>query len=210
LNPVPRASLELPTLIFEWPTPSDQKTILKIELGNNAKAHLSFSADVAITSDNLAPSITPIQFGWKYSNEPDTALRSLLGVTCPMIKRGAVPRDIELVFEVHVQAHHLRDASLGASGCGDGETFNPISDPFNRPSHWHQTALDNSVVLYQRYSLNAGSLPGCYSFSSFASSRSMNPSGADGGNLLPADWFYNPVYLYTHPSRSVAVVNENL
>jgi hypothetical protein len=39
----------------------------------------------------------------------------------------------------------------------------------------------------------------------------MNPSGADGGNLLPSpDWYYDPVYLWNHLPQSVAVVNENL
>jgi len=33
----------------------------------------------------------------------------------------------------------------------------------------------------------------------------MNPSGADGGNLLPTDWNYDPIYIYSHPSIGVAV-----
>ena len=209
LNPVPRASLEFPNLVLEWPTPSDAKSLLKIELGDSAKTHLAESAVVAVTSDNTYPNLTTTQWSWKYVGEPDAMLRSLLGIDCPMIKRGAIPRDIELVFEVNVQAHHLRDAYLATSGCGGG-SFLPIADAANNPSHWHTAPTDNSVMLYQRYSLSAGSLPGCYAFESRANSRSMNPSGGDGGNLLPTDWNYDPIFIYSDPSRSVAVVNEDL
>ena len=208
-NPIPRASLILPQLVFQWPTPALQKTKLRIELGNNAKGHLAYSAEVAIQSDNTSPDLHYTKLSWKYAGEPDAALRNLVGLSCPMIKRGATPKDIELVFEVHVTASHLRDASLGTYGCGGG-AFSPVADPANKPSHWHSTVFDNTVTLYQRYSLSANSLPGCYSFNCRANSRSMNPSGADGGNLLPTDWFYDPLEIYTHQSKPIAVVNEDL
>jgi hypothetical protein len=209
-NPIPRVSLELPTLIFVWPTPPLQKTILRIELGNNSKAHLAYSAPVAIESDNTYPTINYTKWSWKYAGEPDSALRSLLGIACPMIKRGAIPRDIEVVFEVSISANHLRDASIWTSGCGGGN-FVPAPDPANNPDHWHQTIFDNSEVLYQRYSLSAGSLPGCYSFVTWAGSRSINPAGIYGENLLPSpDWYVNEIFLYVNPYIAVAVVNENL
>ncbi len=37
----------------------------------------------------------------------------------------------------------------------------------------------------------------------------MNPSGADGGNMVPPDWYYDPVYVYVTPYIQVAVVNSN-
>jgi hypothetical protein len=209
LNPVPRASLEFPNLLLDWPTPASEKSLLKIELGDNSKNHISESTAVAIVSDNTRPNISLTNLSWKYVGEPDASLRNLTG-DCPMIQRGAVPQDIEVVFEVFVSAQHLRDASLGTSGCGGGSFFG-IADAANKPAHWHQTVLDNSETLHQRYRLNAASKPGCYSFECTANSRSMNPSGADGGNLLPTpDWFYDPVYLYSLLVKSVAVVNENL
>jgi hypothetical protein len=207
LSAVPRTSLYMPFLILDWPTPNLQKTILRIELGNNSKVHLAYSNKVAIQSDNNAPSIVFTKLSWK-STKPGSTFQSLLGIQCPMIKRGATPEDIEVVFEIHVSAPHLRNAFIGTSGCGDG-IFMPISDPLNNYTHWHQNVLDNNVTLYQRYFLRKESSPGCYSFNAFAASRTMNPSGADGGNLLPADWFYDPVYKYYNPSISVAIVNED-
>ena len=40
----------------------------------------------------------------------------------------------------------------------------------------------------------------------------INPDGADGGNLVPPDWYYDPLcqlYIYSSPSIAVAVANEN-
>ena len=57
--------------------------------------------------------------------------------------------------------------------------------------------------------MRASALDGCYSFNCEANSRAMNPSGADGGNLIPPDWYEDVVYIYANPSISVAVVSEN-
>lgn len=210
LAAVPRSSLELPNLLLNWPTPLNETTTLRIVLGDASKTQLpAVSPSVAITSDNTRPVSIATEFSWKYSWEPDTSLRSLLGIPCPMIQRGAVAQDIELVLAVNVSANHFRDASLSTSGCGGG-SFVAIADTANKPEHWYENAADNTVTLYQRYSLSAGSLPGCYTFESEANSRAMNPSCADGGCLLPTDWYYNPVYLYSQFYLTVAVVNEDL
>ncbi len=208
-NPVPRAQLEFPNLLLDWPTPVSEKNLLKLELGDNSKNHISESLPVSIVTDNNAPGITLTNLSWKYVGESDAFLRNLIG-DCPMIQRGAIPQNIEVVFEIFVSAQHFRDASLGTSGCGGG-SFYQIADVANEPVHWHQNALDNTEVLHQRYQLNATSKPGCYSFECTANSRSINPSGADGGNLLPTpDWFYERVYLYLPRVWPVAVVNEDL
>ncbi len=210
LNPIPRALLEMPNLVMVWPTPLLQKTILRIELGTNLKAHMSYSDMVAIQSDNTYPTINYTKWSWKYAWETDAALRNLLGIACPMIKRGAVPQDIEVVFEVSISANHLLNASISTSGCGGGN-FLGIADASNNPDHWHETVNDNSVVLYQRYALSANSLPGCYSFNTWAGSRSITPSGIYGENLLPSpDWFVDEAFIYLNPYIAVAVVNENL
>jgi hypothetical protein len=35
----------------------------------------------------------------------------------------------------------------------------------------------------------------------------MNPSGGDGGHLVPPDWNYDPVYVRVHPEVDIAVIN---
>lgn len=203
---VDRADLAFPNLLMSWPTPLKGKQVLTLEIADAGKVPIAQSAAVALQTDNTAPEIHFSQLSWKFVGEPDSALRNLLGVPCPTIRRGVVPQPIELVFSVQVSALHLRDASLGTGGCGGG-AFAPIDDPLNKSSHWHSTVMDNTVLLYQRYRLEATALQGAYSFSCTAASRAMNPSGADGGNNVPPDWFYDPIYIYRIPSLGLAVVN---
>lgn len=205
-NIVNRADLAFEHLLMDWPTPTLAKSILRLELADAAKAHLSFSADVAVQTDNTPPQVTFTQLAWKFVGESDASLRNLLGIPCPSIHRGAVPQPIELVFQANVSANHLRNATLGTNNCGSG-SFLPIADPQNNPSHWHTSVLDNTEILYQRYRLDATALEGAYTFSCRANSRAMNPSGADGGNNIPPDWFYDPIEIYRHPSIRIAVVD---
>jgi hypothetical protein len=210
LNPIPRNSLALPTLILVWPTPYLQKTSLLIELGDSSKISIGYSETVNIQSDNTVPTLTYTKWSWKFASESDSKLRDLHGMTCPMIKRGASPKDIEVVFEVSISANHLLMAKIYTSGCGDGNNFTPETDPANNPAHWHANVNDNSVILYQRYSLKAGNLPGCYSFITLACSRSITPAAVHGENLIPVpDWYSDDYDIYTNPYLAVAVVNDN-
>ena len=208
---VARSSLEFPNMLLDWTAPGG-KNIVKIELGDTTRAHLGYSASVPLQVDNGVPVVLfdPSNWlAWKFATENDSQLR-VLGRDCPIIQRGAVPLDIEVVFRVTASATHLRDASLWASGCGGGSLFTANADPSNNPSHWYTSAADNSAALYQRYSLSANAKPGCYTFGCTADSRAINPAGSQGENQLPTpDWYANRVYIYTTPSISVAVVNEN-
>lgn len=211
---VARDDLEFPNLLLDWPTPSQHQVILKLEIGDEAKNNIAYSAEVAIQVDNTAPTVNVNQLAWKFVGEDDSALRNLFGIPCPKILRGTVPKDVELVFEVTVSAHHLRDASIYTHGCGSGDFVpktDPI-DPLDKPSHWHENGLDNSVVLHQRYKLVAStSMEGSYWFYCHAHTRAMNPSGADGGNHWPTpDWNYDPdIYIWVQPWYAIAVINRD-
>jgi hypothetical protein len=205
-NPVPRSSLEFPNLILDWPTPTLGKSTLKIELADANRASLGiFSANVAIESDNSAPIVTYTQLAWKFAGESDAMFRNLLGIPCPTIHRKKVPQDIVVVFQVSVSAKHLRNAYIWPYGCGGGS----FSYQSGTTSHWHTSAANNSVILDGRYLLSASALEGSYGFYAWADSCAMNPSGADGGNLLPTDWYYDPIYIYTNPYIGVAIINAD-
>jgi len=215
--PVPRANLEFPNMILDWGAPNG-KNLVKIAIGSAAKVQLDESVPVALQVDNTAPNapFDPSNWlAWKFAANSDATL-TVLGQDCPLIQRGAVPQDIEVVFRVTVSGTHFRDAALGVLGCNHAPTVPPPltfvthPDPFNKPSHWYTTHADNSVDLYQRYFLPAAAKPGCYTFHCKANSRAVNPAGAHGENEIPPDWYQDDdVYIYTWPSVSVAVVNEN-
>ena len=194
-------------MILEWPTAPLGKVIFKVEVANASKALLPLASNVvAIQVDNTAPTALFNQLAWKFASEPDSAFGLPgrdLRVPCPTIRRGAVPQDIEVQFDVSVNAHHLRDAYLFSYGCGGG-SFSPLSPPAST-AHWHETVNDNSVLLSGRYRLDHGALEGAYGFGCRANSRAMNPSGSDNGHLL--DWFYDPVFMYAQSEIKVAVIN---
>ncbi|MGQ0645931.1 MAG: hypothetical protein ACT4P7_00080 [Gemmatimonadaceae bacterium] len=201
------AALHPARMLIEWPTPSIGKNVLKVETGDGAKSPLATSAPVAIQVDNTAPNVVFNKLAWKFATEPDSAFllpeRDLL-VPCPTVRRGSPARDIEVQFEVTVNAAHLRNAYIYSSGCGGGAFFVVGAVP-NHTSHWHLDVNDNSELLFGRYALAAGAFEGCYGFNCIANSRAMNPAGVDNGHMV--DWNYDPVYIYAHPGISVSVVN---
>ncbi|MEP7264241.1 MAG: hypothetical protein ABI772_07080 [Bacteroidota bacterium] len=207
LAAVPRASLAFPYLILNWPTPQLEKSNLVIDVRDGAGNIIATSAAVAIVSDNTPPVINVTKLSWKKVGEPDSALRNLKDINCPVIQRGAATQSsVEVVFEVFVSANHLRDAYLGTQGCGDG-VFVPIG-PINQSSHWHRNGGDNTAIIRERYLLDAGSAQGSYSFHCNAYERSINPDGHDNG--LSFNWIYNHVEIGSHHEVNVAVVNEDL
>ena len=196
-------------MVLEWPTPALGLYTLKLQVGDGTKNVIGESATVPFQVDNTAPTPHFTTLSWKFAGAPDSSLVSLLGIPCPIIHRGAVPQDIEVVFTVNVMANHLRDASIAVSGCGGGSFVLETSVPGTETSHWYTAATDNNVILTGRYSLSASASDGCYSFGCDANSRAMNPSGADGGNLVPPDWYEDVIYIYVDPAINVAVVSEN-
>jgi hypothetical protein len=207
VNPgVPRNQLDIPTLILVWPTPPLNECVLYIQIADGNYNVIQSSQKVTIQTDNTAPNVVYQELSWKFASASDNTLQSLLGIPCPMIKRGSTPQDIEVVFQVIVSANHLRDACIYASGCGGG-SFGTVADPLNEQGHWHENVNDNTVTLYQRYSLAATAQAGCYSFGSQANSRAMNPDGQDSGDSL--GWIYDPIYIYNLGSISVAIVDED-
>ncbi|HEX8027548.1 MAG TPA: hypothetical protein VF491_03755, partial [Vicinamibacterales bacterium] len=153
-------------MVIEWPTPTLGKHVLKIELGNAAKNPIGTSANVAIQTDNTAPTITFNTLKWKFSSEGDAAFnlpgRDLL-VTCPTIRRGAAPQSIDVQFDATVTAHHLRDGGIYVITC-EGAAIPPLAIPAPHASHWHDAVTDNAEFLTGRYQISAAHLEGAYTF----------------------------------------------
>jgi hypothetical protein len=194
-------------MVLEWPTPPLGKIVLKIEVGDATKTRWrsSRTSSRSRSTTRRRPCCSTSSHGSSPS-EPDSAFglpgRNLL-VPCPTIRRGAVPQDIDVQFDVSVSAHHLRESYLYSHGCGGGDFA--LTSPVASTTHWHATVNDNSVLLGGRYRLDHTALEGAYGFGCRANSRAMNPAGSDNGHLL--DWLYDPVYAYIQPEVEVAIVN---
>ena len=193
-------------LVLEWPTPTLQRTLLKIEVGGPAKNHLMYSGVVAIQTDNTAPTVHFDMLAWKFASEPDSAFglpgRNLL-VPCPTIRRGVNAKDVDVRIVVSVTAHHLRNAVLTSHGCGSG-SFS-LQTSLADTSHWHETTSDNSCLLSGTYRLDSSAFEGSYGLGCSAFARAMNPAGADNGHL--SDWNYDPIDIRVDPDVDIAVIN---
>ena len=194
-------------MLLEWPTGAEGRYEITLQLGDAGKNPLPATHTVNIHVDNSAPVVTYQTLRWKFATEGDAAFnlpgRNLLAL-CPTIRRGAAPQDVDVLMEVSVSATHLRDCSIGASGCAlNVLPFVPATP--HHAAHWHTDALDNTELLFARYRIPAGALEGAYSFSANANSRAFNPAGSDNGHL--SDWNYDVVYNHTPTAVHVAVIN---
>jgi hypothetical protein len=71
--------------------------------------------------------------------------------------------------------------------------------------HWYEDAGDNNFSNVATYKISASQAQGVYDFDVWAISRAFNPAGSDLGPV--DDWNYSPIYNWTDPMFSVAIVN---
>jgi hypothetical protein len=190
-------------LVFDWNTRLDDKGRyrLTLELGTGG-VMTSHSASVAFNVDNSYPS-GPLTIEWRKAG---IGAFQPLTYPCPLVRRGALPVDVEFRVTMPASATHLRSAQIYGWGCGGGG-FTVLS---GTTQHWHTNPADNSVTLQAVYHLPAAAMQGTYSFGGYVVSRAMNPSGWDGGHLiLPNPWEYNPSDIYITPSFSFSVIDSN-
>lgn len=206
-------------LVLDWNTwqSGNGKHVLKIELGAGGVplAPQPATDTVAFNVDNSYPT-TAFQVEYRKNG---TGPFLPLVFPCPVVRRGAVPQNIEFRVTFTASAEHLRDVSMGGGGCGGGE-INYISgapaDWFPAPSlnptsvaHWHETPGDNSVAVTAFFRLDAGALQGSYSFGAWAASRAFNPAGGDAGHLQTPMYEYDPADIHVTPSFSFSVIDAD-
>ncbi|HEV8628791.1 MAG TPA: hypothetical protein VGV61_00640, partial [Thermoanaerobaculia bacterium] len=210
---------EPPNLLLDWNTRStgDGKHILKIEFGTGGVPLSPQPATdtVAFHVDNAAPQTT---FVVEYRKN---GLGPFLPLTfpCPLVRRGAVPQNLEFRVSFTVAANHLRDVSVGGGGCGAGDMVYTSGAPATwfpnaavnptSVAHWHVAVSDNSAVVTAFFQLAASALQGTYSFSAWAASRALNPAGGDTGHLQTPMYEYDPSDIYTAPSFFFSVIDAD-
>ena len=205
-------------LLLNWPTTAYQNGLYQIqmELGNASKSVIHSTSPIGIRVDNSAPNAQMVSLAWR---EVGTPTWTDIGFFCPVVRRPA-GKAIEFKLVVQVSANHLRTIEFSGGGCGGDKPVLVSSLPAGWETivsagqtvgmrHWHTSPGDNSFsntsspAVFQL----AGSAPsGVYSFSLVAHGRAFNPAGGDGG--VEADWFYNPVEKWVHPSIHIAVVDD--
>jgi hypothetical protein len=194
------------SMVLEWNTadgswPNGLYTV-QLEVADGGKTLLATSSTVGFMIDNSSPTVVASA---EWSFFPDMSSPTTLPITdCVVIDRGTTPADVYVQVTFSVNANHLRQVSVSAGGCDGGAI--PLS-PSSVTQHWYENAANNSFSGVAQYKILGTQPAGVYSFEVYGDSRSFNPSGGDGGQLV--DWNYNtnPPYEYTPLTFSVAVVN---
>lgn len=185
-------------LVMNWNTGAMGSYRLTVVLGKAVGGVItaqSTAAPVVLAIDNNYPTVNWTLLQWRYQGDVSwTALPWL----CPLIARDP-DRAVEVQVGITVSAAHLRGAVISAGGCG-GAAPTPGS-----VDHWHLSELDNTWSDATIYTIPAHAPAGCYGWNVLASSRAFNPDGDNDG--LGVDWYYDPMYVWTEPQLSVAIVD---
>lgn len=132
---------------------------------------------------------------------------------CPVITRVAA-QAIEFRLTFSTSAHHLRDVSISASGCGPLAT--PTVSSFASADvyvqlpgtqtiqHWHNVVSDNDSAGTVIYSLAQGAPAGCYNFDFSAASRAID-CNQPGNNTANSLWHFDPRVIYSDQRVTISV-----
>jgi hypothetical protein len=189
-------------LLMNWNPAAMGTYRLTLELGQLQAGNIVKVADapqVVVYVDNTVPTVSIALTQWGTTPTPDfTWQPPTLSGTCLLIYRPPAT-DIWVEVVVNVTTPHLRGVGISASGCGVTVVPPAIG-------YWHENEHDNSYSNTTYYKIPAGSQQGCYGWSVDASSRAFNPDG--NFDALGVDFFYDPEYVHTTPSLSVAIIDS--
>jgi hypothetical protein len=195
------------SMVLEWGTGSFQDGLYSVQLqvGDATKTPLATSPAVGFVIDNSYPKYTYTAI-WSF-HEDMSAAQPLPTDECAVIDRGVDPSDVYIQLSFSVTAEHLRSVQVGTGGCGGNDPVLQTSiTPLSNVQHWYEDEGDNTFGGVGLYKIPASFPQGVYGFDIYATSRAFNPAGSDSGPLV--DWLYNPVYIWSNPSFSAAVVND--
>ena len=210
---LPVAQLAHPTWLLSWPTHAygDGSYELRLELGAAAGGSIAVtdtSSPRTFLIDNSRPDVQFHEIRWRAATVPlatpwTDANSVLLPDICPVLTRPA-GTDVHLRVVWSASADHLRNAQLGAGGCGAGGfSFVTGEESFR---HWHIDAANNAVLRTAVLLLPGGRPPGCYHLRVDGWGRQFNPSGFDAGPS--ANWYINQgTFSWSQVTRSISLVN---
>jgi hypothetical protein len=200
-------------LLLNWPTGQDGLYMVDMQLGDGTSPTnvVHTTPPIGIKVDNSTP-IAQLAVSWR---QLGGSTWTPLGSFCPVVER-ALGSEVEFKVDLTITAGHLRSAQLVGGGCGGDSPVLKSGIPFSWEAvvsgsetvglrHWHTGQFDNAASFSAIFGLAAGAPQGAYSFNLAAYSRAFNPAGGDGG--FEADWNYDPVYRWSNPTFTFAVVN---
>lgn len=124
---------------------------------------------------------------------------------CPTILRGP-GEDIDLRLHWQANAPHLRNASVGFSGCSSSSQPSPTSGVASRSWWWETAPATSTGPKTATWTIEPSDQPGCYTLSGVAVSRAYNPSASHLD--LSSGFFGLDSRRRTHKSRAISIVDS--
>jgi hypothetical protein len=202
-----------PNWLFNWNTRrgEDGHYTLYLDVADASMNVLETSEPMSFVVDNRGPTLalgriqwaeggsTPPSGGWQTIVEPGAA-----ATTCPKIVRS-MTQNVWIRVSYTASATHLRDVSLGASGCSS--SAQPEEDPTADPRDygiWHRNPAENTYAETGYFFIEPSDTSGSYEVVVSARSRAFNPAGSSGPG---ADWYVNPSLLRDHLPEGICVLD---
>jgi hypothetical protein len=186
-------------LLADWTPPGDGIYNVYIEVADAGHTVIGTSPAITFVYNNTAPIVAfdPSTFGWRVAGSGSGF--TPLPLSCAIISR--LHRDLEIQIGVNVTSNHLRSVTLDGATCG-GSALTALS---GTTDWWYQNPGDTSFSTVATFTIPGTAQAGCYAFSVDAVSRAFNPAGSDGGFAL--NYIYDPVWRYSIPSVTVAIID---
>lgn len=208
-------------LLLHWRTGKDEPKEdglydIRLELADGDKNPLDEGGEsdwVTLRVDNSEPKVWFDELEWRTI---DGGENGSLPLSCPVIERPldeeGNPKTIEIDVSYTVQHRHLRNLSLGASGCGGGkpdkvDTNGDFGFWYSEPDDTHYS-IDGATFRVEGGPEDEGRLPaGAYTIGLTAWSRAFEPTrrGIEG---LRDDWNVDRRYVGNHERVRIAIVNK--
>jgi hypothetical protein len=202
-----------PNWLFNWNTRNypDGKYTIYVDVADDARNVLETSDPISFVVDNSAPTVAFGRIEWAEGGEtvPTTGWQTIVQpgagpTTCPKIERSG-DQTVYLRVSYTASAAHLRDVSLGASGCSSA------AQPARLPGadegdygHWHENGADNSYAQTGVFVIEPSDAAGAYDVTVTANGRAFSPAGSGG----PGDqWLIDPVHVRRRLREGISLID---
>ncbi|WP_152041316.1 helix-hairpin-helix domain-containing protein [Salinigranum salinum] len=204
--------------LFNWNTRryDDGRYTLYLDVADADMNVLETSAPMSFVIDNKGPTVALGLIEWAEGGDsppphPSGAWTTIVepgaaATTCPKIPRSG-EQNVWIRVSYTASAAHLRDVSLGATGCSS--SAQPARDSAADPLDygvWHRYPAENTYGATGHFVVEPSDTSGSYSVVLSARTRAFSPAGASGP---AADWYINSAPIGVRVPEGICVIDSS-
>ncbi len=206
-------------LLLHWRTGTDEPKDdglydIRLEVADGDKNPLAEGDWVTLRVDSSEPAVGFDELEWRTIDGEGEG--GSLPLSCPVIERplddDGNPKTIDIDVSYTVQHPHLRNLSLGASGCGGGnpdkiDTNGDFGFWYSEPDDTYYS-IDGATFRVEGGPKDEGRLPaGAYTVELTGWSRAFDP-GHRGMEGIRDDWNVDRKHVWDRERVRIAIVNK--